>query len=107
MINTVKIQGNGYLVDGCMSVPKDTGNRDYQEVLEWIASGNEVLPEYTDEELEAKSVQTKLAEAHAYLASTGWYIERLNDPSSGKAVPDDVLTARANARATINELEVV
>ena len=70
MINTVKAQGNGYLVDGVMSVPKDTGNRDYQEVLEWIASGNVVLPEYTDEELEAKAIQTKLAEAQSLLDST-------------------------------------
>ena len=70
MIDTVKIQGDGYLVDGCVSVSKDTGNRDYQEVLEWIASGNEVLPEYTEAELEAKAIQTKIAEAQSLLNST-------------------------------------
>lgn len=41
-----------------------------------------------------------------YLKDTGWYVERLNDPSSGKAIPEDVLTKRAEARALINELEV-
>lgn len=40
-----------------------------------------------------------------YLADTAWYIERLNDPSSGKAVPQEVLNKRAAARMLINELE--
>ena len=40
-----------------------------------------------------------------YLNSTGWYVERLNDPSSGKAIPEDVLAKRAEARVLINELE--
>ena len=38
--------------------------------------------------------------------STAWYIERLNYPSSGKAVPQEVLDKRAEARVLINELEV-
>ena len=41
-----------------------------------------------------------------YLASTAWYVERLNDPSSGKAIPEDVLSKRAEARALINSLEI-
>lgn len=40
-----------------------------------------------------------------YLADTGWYIERLNDPSSGKAIPEEVLAKRAEARELINILE--
>ena len=40
-----------------------------------------------------------------YLEDTAWYIERLNDPSSGKAVPQEVLDKRAEARVIINELE--
>ena len=41
-----------------------------------------------------------------YLADTGWYVERLNDPSSGKAIPEEVLAKRAEARELINTLEV-
>ncbi len=63
--------------------------------------------EMLEAELLEEANKAKRQEAYTYLASTGWYVERLNDPSSGKAIPDDVLTARANARATINELEVV
>jgi hypothetical protein len=40
-----------------------------------------------------------------YLEDTKWYIDRLNDPSSGKAVPADVLTKRAFAREEINRCE--
>lgn len=37
-----------------------------------------------------------------YMRETGWYIERLNDPSSGKAVPEDVLTKRAICREQLS-----
>lgn len=40
-----------------------------------------------------------------YLEDTKWYIDRLNDPSSGKAVPADVLAKRAFAREEINRCE--
>lgn len=42
-----------------------------------------------------------------YLEDTAWYIERFNDPSSGKAVPEDVLAKRAFAREEINRCEEV
>ena len=43
--------------------------------------------------------------SNQYLTSTGWYVERLNDPSSGKAIPEDVLAKRVEARELINTLE--
>ena len=42
-----------------------------------------------------------------YLEDTKWYIDRLNDPSSGKSVPADVLAKRAFAREEINRCEEV
>lgn len=52
---TVKEQRNietneliGYVVDGVKFVPIDKGNRDYKEVLEWIAKENTPEPAYTD-----------------------------------------------------------
>ena len=61
--------------------------------------------ETNDEKLE-KIAKTMLIQiAKQYLASTAWYVERLNDPSSGKAIPQEVLDGRSQARATINELE--
>ena len=51
-------------------------------------------------------LQQQIQEAKTYLASTAWYVERLNDPSSGKAIPEEVLAKRAEARELINTLEV-
>ena len=42
-----------------------------------------------------------------YLEDTKWYIDRLNDPSSGKSVPADVLAKRAFAREEINRCKEV
>lgn len=36
MINTVKIQGTGFLVNGTMSVPNAQGNRHYRKVQDWL-----------------------------------------------------------------------
>ena len=59
----------------------------------------------TPEEIRITEINTQIAEAKQYLADTGWYIERLNDPSSGKAIPEEVLAKRAEARELINTLE--
>ena len=71
---------------------------------------NRYIP--TQEELEAqkeeearKLLEQQISEAKAYLTETGWYIERLNDPSSGKEIPEEVLAKRAEARELINILE--
>lgn len=65
---------------------------------------------YTTEVSEAKLdkmyIKVCIEIYNKYLNDTGWYVERLNDPSSGKAIPEDVLAKRAEARALINELEV-
>jgi len=50
-IQTVKIRGSGYLVNGCFSVPNDPRNADYRAVTAWIAKGNTPDPEFSEEEL--------------------------------------------------------
>ena len=61
--------------------------------------------ETNDEKLEKVAKTILIQIANQYLASTGWYVERLNDPSSGKAIPEDVLSKRVEARELINTLE--
>lgn len=56
MISTVKIQGEGYLLNGSINVPMDAGNRHYQAVLEWIAEGNTPEPEFTQAEIDQKAI---------------------------------------------------
>ena len=40
IIQTVKTMLDGYLVNGCISVPSDPSNRYYQAILDWINEGN-------------------------------------------------------------------
>ena len=87
----------GYLVDG-KSVPLSDGNKDYQEVQEWLKT-NTSEPAYTQAELD-KHTQDKInQEARQYLADTDWYIIRLQE--NGIAIPQAVLDLRATARTKV------
>lgn len=50
-IKSVKIQGDGFLLNGEMSVPKADGNREYEAIKEWLET-NTPEPEFTDDELQ-------------------------------------------------------
>ena len=100
-ITSCKTQEHGYLVNGTMGVPNDPANRHYVMVQEWIAEGNTPAPELTEAEIAANVQQVINSEAKVYLEVTGWYVERLNDPSSGKAIPQDISDARAAARLAV------
>ncbi len=56
-------------------------------------------PEPTAEEIAAAAQAATNRQARAYLASTDWYIVRFAE--SGVAVPSEITTARAAARASI------
>ena len=59
-IKSVKIQGNGYLLNGAMSIPMADGNREYELIKLWIADGNTPEPEYTEQELIEQTKQMAL-----------------------------------------------
>ena len=84
-------------------------NTDVQEVLiedDIKYKYKQVFVTETNEEKLEKLFNAFTIKIHKdYLEDTAWYIERLNDPSSGKAVPQEVLDKRAEARVLINELE--
>ena len=94
-------EGNesSWLVNGSMNVPNDPANRHCADVLAWIAEGNTPAPEYTDAEIAANAQAETNATSQAYLDSTDWYITR--HAETAVAVPADVTTARAAARAAI------
>ena len=98
-ITTVKLQESGYLVNGTMSVPNDPANRHCADVLQWIAEGNTPDAQFTDAEIAANTQAETNATNQAYLASTDWYASRKAE--TGEAIPADVTTARAAARAAI------
>jgi len=98
-IQTVKIEGDCFRVNGNMIVPPSLDNADYVKVVAWIAEGNTPDAQYTDAEIAANAQAELNATSQAYLASTDWYITR--HAETGVAVPADVTTARAAARAAI------
>ena len=60
MIDTVKIQGEGYLLNGSMSVPQANGNKEYELIKEWLAQGNVPESEFTEEELAQQVINARV-----------------------------------------------
>ena len=98
-ITSCKSQESGWLVNGTMSVPNSRPNRHCADVLQWIAEGNTPAPEFTDAEIAANAQASINSESLEYLKSTDWYITR--QAETAVAVPDEITTARAAARAAI------
>ena len=98
-IQTVKIEGDCFRVNGNMIVPPSLDNADYVKVVAWIAEGNTPDAQYTDAEIAANTQAETNATSQAYLDSTDWYITR--HAETAVAVPDEITTARAAARAAI------
>jgi hypothetical protein len=65
-------------IDGIqMSVPLDPANRHYQLIQEWIAEGNTIAPQFTDEELAEQKAEQAKAEAQQYLNETDWIVVKI------------------------------
>ena len=94
-----------YKQDNEVFAYEEDGSQDHLIGDKVLMTAEEVETHINPPKTVEQILSEKIAEAKAYLASTGWYIERLNDPSSGKAVPQEVLDKRAEARVIINELE--
>ena len=100
-IQTVKLQENGYLINGSMSVPKAYGNRHYEDLKIWLED-NTPEPEFTEEEIAKTAIDKKVSEAKVYLTSTDY-----------KVLPDydgnttGIVEARAEARNIIRTKEVL
>ena len=75
-IQIVKIQGQGYLLNGTMSVPKADGNSEYELIKQWLSEGNTPDAEFTDEELlqqleDAKPKVVTMRQARLALLQSG------------------------------------
>ena len=108
----LKFLNSEYIVD------KDTTkcyHIDNAEVQQWLSEGNTPEPEFTEEELSIKVINSQIQEAKTYLADTGWIWEKYNrnvlvlkdmtiEEFSLKY--SDVISKQEEYRALINELEV-
>ena len=58
--------------------------------------------EPTAEEIANNQVSSQNYDARKYLADTDWYVTRKAE--TGKAIPDDILTKRQEAREKVKEI---
>lgn len=77
-IKSVKIQGNGYLLNNEMFVPKANGNREYEAIKQWLKD-NTPEPEFTAEELLTQKQNEFRAERNNLLAEADIEINKLVD----------------------------
>ena len=102
-VTSVKIQGQGYLLNGTMSVPKANGNREYELIKEWLSEGNTPEPEFTDTELAQQAVDKKIAEAKAYLANTDFKMTVDYYSTLTAEQQEELSTKRSEARTFLKE----
>ena len=102
-ITSVKIQCEGYLLNGNMSVPKANGNREYELIKEWLAQGNVPEPEFTEEELAQQELEAKIAEAKTYLASTDFKMTVDYYATMTAEQQEELSTKRSEARTFLKE----
>ena len=78
-ISTVQLAESGYLVDGTLNVPNDTGNRHYQEVKEWLLTNTPdpipvivlITEQQAAEDLQTAGVSNNSVTAALFLDSQG------------------------------------
>lgn len=113
-IKTVKIQGQGYLLNNTMSVPKADGNREYELIKKWLSEDNTPEPEFTEEEIKVSTLNKQIQEAKTYLSETSWIWEKYS--RNVLALKDltveefntkygDIILAQEEARLNINKYE--
>jgi hypothetical protein len=78
-ITSVKIQPNGWLLNGNIFVPDAPGNAEREVILKWIEAGNTPEPEFTDEELASIQKSKTVSDARTLLASTDWAMAKYID----------------------------
>ncbi len=100
-IQTVKISGQGYFLNGTMSVPKADGNREYELIKQWLSEGNTPEPEFTEEELATIELNKKISEAKQYLANTDFKMTVDYFGAMTEQEQEEVIDKRAEVREFI------
>jgi len=75
-IQTVKISGQGYLLNSLISVPKADGNREYELIKQWLSEGNTPEPEFTEEEIAKQELDKTNSIARTELQQGDWKVLR-------------------------------
>ena len=103
MVETVKIQGYGYLLNGTMYVPMADGNIEYELIKQWLAEGNTPEPEFTEAELAQQVLDKSIAEAKAYLEVTDFKMTVDYYATLTPEQQEELIAKRAEARTFLRE----
>ena len=107
-IETVKIQGQSYLLNGTMHVPGNApGNREYELIKKWLSEGNTPEPEFIDEEIQRQELQIKILEAKLFLDKTDKKVLPDYEFKEGDNSLEWYIEERSKARAFIRANEVI
>lgn len=107
-IQTVKISGQGYLLNGTMSVPGNApGNSEYELIKQWLKEGNTPEPEFTDEEIQRQELQIKILEAKLFLDKTDKKVLPDYESEDGDNTLEWYIEERSKARKFIRANEVI
>ena len=104
-IQTIKIQGQGYLLNGTMSVPKADGNKEYELIKQWLSEGNIPEPEFTEKEIEAQRVQAIKSKAAELISSKYHDYKQLNIIRVAGVELEEMTAYIDGIRAISNEAE--
>ena len=102
-IKTVKIQGQGYLVNDEMSVPKADGNKEYEILKVWLET-NIPEPEFTLEQIDTQRIDKIKAKASELILNKYSIIWQLNHPRTDVTYANDYAYID-NIRVISNEAE--
>ena len=85
----VKIQGQCYLVNDEMTVPRANGNRHYELIKQWLVAGNIPESEFTEEQLDAQRISQIKAKASELILAKYSIIWQLNHPRTDSTYDND------------------
>lgn len=108
-ITSVRYTANGYAVNNQFFIPNDSDKpidqQDfyYKKIVEWIAAGGIVAPEFTTSENIDNLRQSLIASRIKYLLDTDFRVLRFID--EGTDYPNEIKAKRIRARQEINAIE--
>jgi hypothetical protein len=100
-ITSVKIQPNGWLLNGNMFVPDAPGNAERAAILNWIEAGNTPEPDVPTQE---QLTQTRINELKSLLAGTDFKVLPDYQQRSGKT-DAEMAQILADRKAWYDELK--
>jgi len=108
-ITSVRYTTNGYVVNNQFFIPNDSNKEIdqqdfyYKKIVEWIAAGGIVAPEFTTSQDIDNLRQSLIASRKKYLLETDFRVLRFID--EGTDYGNEIKSKRIEARQEINAIE--